>query len=386
MKHLPSSTRVVIVGGGVIGLAISSHLARLGETDVLVLEKEHLLGSGSSAASAGGLRQQFAEEANVLFAMEGVRQIRRQKEETGFDPEFKEHGYLLLAGTDLRVAELARNVARQQRLGLPAEMLTPGEIADRYPVLRTDDLTGAAFCGTDGYCDPHAVVMAFADTTRKFGGRIETGVEVTGFSRNGDAVTGIRTSRGTVTAEFTVIAAGPRAGGMADLVDLALPLSPCRRQIFSTHPFGFPGDLPLVIDFDHPLYFRPETGGVILSAAETEETRNFDLTLEKSGLPDLVEKAVHRCPSLESATISGGWAGIRTLTPDGLAILGDAPGRPGLLLAVGMSGHGITHAPAVGLALAERIISGASRTLPLAPFHAGRFTGAAGAPGGVIQG
>ena len=386
MCELPQNARVVIIGGGVIGLSIASHLTRLGECDVLVIEKERLLGSGSSAASAGGLRQQFAEDVNVLYAMEGVRQIRGLKEETGFDPEFKEHGYLLLAGTSKRCRELARQVEMQNRLGLQSEMLSPVETSRRFPVLRTDDLDGAAFCATDGYCDPHAILMACADRVRSSGGRIVTDVEVTGFAAEGPRVTGVHTTEGLVGAEFTVIAAGPHGRQVAQQADVALPLSPCRRQIFSTHPFDFPPDLPLVIDLDHPFYFRPESGGVILSAAEVEETRDFSVQLSEAGLPDLVERAVHRCPALASATISGGWAGIRTLTPDGLAILGDAPGRPGLLLAVGMSGHGITHAPAVGLALAERIAHGEARTLPLGPFRADRFAGPGVDPEGVIAG
>ncbi len=209
---------------------------------------------------------------------------------------------------------------------------------------------------------------------------------MTGFKGNGHRITGVDTSRGPVRADFTVIAAGPHGGEVARMADLTLPLKPCRRQIFCTHPFDFQPDLPLVIDLDHPFYFRPEGGGVILSAAEVEETRDFNLELSETGLPDLVERAVHRCPSLLTATISRGWAGIRTLTPDGLAILGDAPERPGLLLAVGMSGHGITHAPAVGLALAERIVHGRSKTLPLEPFRADRFPAPGVARAGVIEG
>ena len=168
------------------------------------------------------------------------------------------------------------------------------------------------------------------------------------------------------------------------MAGLDLPLAPCRRQIFATHPIDVPKDLPLVLDLDDPFYFRPEAGGVILSAAEVEETRSFDLTLDEGGLDALVTRAIHRCPMLADATIARGWAGIRTLTPDGSAILGDAPGRPGLLLAVGMSGHGITHGPAVGLVIAERIVHGEATSLPLAPFAADRFGDERGHGGGVI--
>ena len=372
MSALPESTRVVIIGGGIIGLSVAHHLSLAGEHDVLLLEREPLLGSGSSAASAGGLRQQFGEEANVLFAIEGVRQVRSLFEDTGFDPEFRTYGYLLLAVTASRLALLEREVAMQNRLGLPSEILTPAEIARRFPVLAVDDLAGAAFLKTDGYCDPHAIVSGFAAAARSRGVRIEHGTEVTGLLRDGPAVRGVVTPKGTVRAEWTVNAAGPYGGTVAALAGLSLPLKPLKRQIFTTHPFDFPQDLPLVIDMDHPFYFRPEGGGVILSAAEAEETRDFDLTLDEAGLEALVERAVARCPALADAEISGGWAGLRTLTPDGCAILGEVPGIPGLILAVGMSGHGITHAPAVGKALAERML-GLEETLPLDAFRVDRF-------------
>jgi glycine/D-amino acid oxidase-like deaminating enzyme len=374
VNDLPKDCRVAIIGGGVIGLSIGFHLTKLGITDLVVLEAENLLGTGSSAASAGGLRQQFSEEANILYAMEGVRQIRRLLEETGFDPEFREHGYLLLACSESRLKALTKDVALQNRLGLPSEILTPGEIGDRFPELETGDLTGAAFLETDGYCDPHAILMAFAEGIRKAGGVILTETEATGLLLDGPAVVGVETVRGEVRADVVVNAAGPHGGAVAAWAGLDLPLRPCRRQIFCTHPFPFRRDLPLVIDMDHPFYFRPEGEGVILSAAEVEETRDFDLTLLDADLSDLVERAIHRCPALANATISGGWAGLRTLTPDGTAILGPAPGRPGFLLAVGMSGHGITHGPAVGLALAEWIATGEARSLPLDPFRADRFS------------
>jgi sarcosine oxidase subunit beta len=384
MSQLPEKVRVAIIGGGVIGLSIASHLARRGESDVLLLEREKLLGSGSSAASAGGIRQQFAEEANVLYAMEGARQIRDLERETGIDAVFREHGYLLLARTPGTRAKLERDAALQVGLGLPVDILEPAEVRRRYPVLTTDDLAGAAFCGTDGYMEPHALLTAFERTARAGGVRIEKGVRVAGLLRDGDAVVGIRTDSAEVRAEFVVNAAGPRGGEIAALAGLDLPLTPCRRQIFATHPISIPNDLPLVLDLDDPFYFRPEAGGVILSAAEVEETRSFDTALDSGDLGALVARAIHRCPDLAEATIARGWAGIRTLTPDGSAILGDAPGRPGLLLAVGLSGHGITHGPAIGLATAERILDGAVHSLPIEPFRADRFGTEREPAGGVI--
>ena len=386
MSDLPPSARVVIVGGGVIGLSIAHHLGRLGEVDAVLFEREPLPGTGSSGASAGGIRQQFGEEWNILFAMEGRRQILAHRGETGFDPDFREHGYLLLAGSEATRARLLRDVALQNRLGLPTEFLEPAEIARRFPELETGDLVGAAFCGTDGSLDPAALLQGWRRSAEASGIRIETGTPVTAIERAGAAVTGVVTPRGRVAAEFVVDAGGPWGAEIAAMAGLALPLRPCRRQIFVTRPFPIRADLPLVLDLDHPFYFRPEAGGVLLSGAEVEETRSYDRTLDESGLEALVERAVHRCPTLAEAEISGGWAGIRTLTPDGSAILGDAPGVPGLLLAVGMSGHGITHAPAVGRVLAERIVHGAAASLPLEPFRADRFGAGPPRAAGVISG
>jgi len=125
-----------------------------------------------------------------------------------------------------------------------------------------------------------------------------------------------------------------------------LPLRPCRRQIFSTGPVdGVGADWPLVLDSDR-FYFRPETGGVIMSLAEVEEwdppADGNDVPLDRGNLPELARRATERCPILKDARVSGGWAGLRTLTPDTLPVVGAIPSRPGLFVAAGFSGHGIS--------------------------------------------
>jgi sarcosine oxidase subunit beta len=272
------------------------------------------------------------------------------------------------------MAAYERQAALQNRHGVPTEVLSPEDVRRRFPLLRTEDLKGAVFCATDGTCDPHAVVQGFASFARARGVRLATETAVTGLLRDGPAVRGVVTNRGEVHAEYIVDAGGAWAGRIAAMAGVSLPLRPCKRQIFSTRPFPIPKELPLVLDLDRRFYFRPESGGVILSAAEVEEVDHFEPVLDWTGVPDLVERAVWRCPALAEASIAGGWAGLRTLTPDESAILGDVPGVPGLLLAAGLGGHGITQGPAVGLALAERIVHGKARTLSLEPFRLNRFS------------
>jgi sarcosine oxidase subunit beta len=366
---------VVIVGEGIVGAAVAHHLTRLGVTDVLLVEAERVPGAGSTGRSAGGLRQQFAERSEIAYAREGVSQIARLEADTGFDPGVRRTGYLLLASESATAARLSAEADLQREEGLDVETLDADELGRRFPLLRTDDLALGNFCASDGECDPSAVLAGFLAAARSRGARMRERVEATEVIVEHGRAKGLRTTAGTVAASTVVIAAGARAGELASTAGVALPLTPCRRQIFQTALLpDLDPDHPLTIDHDGSFYFRPESGGAILSAMEVEPTATLDVSLDRGVLPDLAERAAHRVPRLAEAEVRGGWCGLRTLTPDDRAILGPAPGVEGLVLAVGLGGHGITHGPAVGLAVAEWIVRGSVASLPFEPYLATRFT------------
>jgi glycine/D-amino acid oxidase-like deaminating enzyme len=365
---------IVVIGQGIVGAAVAHHLTRLGARDVLVIEAEPIPGSGSTGASAGGLRQQFAEACEIAYATEGVRQIANLEADTGRDAEVRRTGYLLLASERATAARLRAEAELQRSCGLEIEELDPFDIASRFPLIRTLDLILGNYCPTDGQCDPNAVLQGFLGAARERGARLSENVEATEISMVDGRVTGVKTTAGAIAAGTVVIAAGARAGELAATAGITLPLTPCRRQIFQSTPLPLmPLDVPLTIDHDGSFYFRPESGGAILSAMEVEPTDTLDTSVDRGVLPELALRAAHRVPMLEEAGIQSGWCGLRTLTPDDRAILGPVPGVEGLMLAVGLGGHGITHGPAVGLAVAEWVMYEEVRSLPSDPYRLDRF-------------
>jgi sarcosine oxidase subunit beta len=369
--ELPPSAPFIIVGGGIAGTALAAHLADLGVRGVLLLEREPNLGEGATSRSAGGIRQQFGDPALVLAARETVRMLGTFARDTGIDPAFRSHGYLLLATGEPRARKLREEAAMQRGLGLDVEVLDAAGVKRRFPCLEAGDVLAGAFCGTDGYLAPHALVEGYRAVARRGGAEIRTSREVLSLEIAGGRVAGVRVGDALVAAPAVAVAAGADAGPLLAAAGVPVPLRPTLRRLWFTHAIpALPRDLPLVLDLDQPFYFRPEAGGALLSLAEVEEGgRSESAAGDGAALPErLVERAVNRCPLLGDARLLRGWSGRRTLTPDDRPVVGPAPGVAGLHLAVGFGGHGITHAPSLCRALAETVAGGRPRTLDLAPF------------------
>ena len=380
---LPATAPCVVVGGGIAGVALTAHLADQGMTGVALVEREPGLGEGATAKSAGGIRQQFADPELVRAAQATVVMIAGFAEHTGVDPAFRPHGYLLLATEEARARRLRDEAQVQRTLGLEVETWDAAQTRRRFPCLAVDDVRAANFCGTDGYLAPHALLEGFRARARRGGASFHTSREAIALEIERGRVTGVRTSGGRVSSPMVAVALGADAGPFLERVGIRLPLRPTLRRLFFTHPLpDLQPTLPLVLDLDRPFYFRPEAGGVLMSLAEVEEGGRAErATADEGALPDrLVERAMNRCPLLGNARLLRSWSGQRTLTPDDRPVVGPAPGIEGLWLAVGFGGHGITHAPSLGLALAEAMAGGAARSLPLEPYRADRAALAATPP------
>ena len=365
--------KVVIIGGGVTGLSVAYALARRGVRDVTLLEREQLA-SGSTGRSAGGIRLQFSDAVNIRLAQRSVQVFERFAEEFGAECDFRQYGYLILATTAEEETLFRRNVDLQRSLGVPVEVLTPEEAGRLIPGLRIDDLRVATFCPKDGYADPYSVAMAFAAAARRLGARILEGHAVTSLDRQGDRITGVRTSAAAFAADVVVNAAGPWAAEVARLAGLDVPILPYRRQVFVTEPFAdLPEQLPMVIDFLPHFYFRREGPGILFGMTDLHEPPSFNTTVDWTFLEQVVERALHRIPPLARASVRRGWAGLYDTTPDSNPILGAVPGLDGFIMAAGFSGHGFMLSPAVGECLAELIATGTSRAIDLSPLAIDRF-------------
>ncbi len=367
--------QVAIIGGGIVGLSIAYHLAARGCGDVCVLEGGQI-GQGATARATGGIRQQFSREVNVRLSQESLRFFERFEEEMGSSPGLRQVGYLFLASAEEEWASMQESALLQRRLEVPVELLTPEEARRLVPGLHIDDLVGATYCGTDGIADPHAVVQSFAREARRLGVRILEGHEVAGILLERGRVSAVKVKDGEpIAAGVIVNAAGVHARAVGRMAGVEIPVEPHHRQAFVAEPLTeLPGTIPLTVDLRSGTYVHVErNGSIVLGGGDHGDRRGFDERLDWSLLPRLIDAVTSRLPALEAARVRRGWAGLREMTPDELAIVGPVPAIEGFFVAAGFSGHGFMHAPAVGRVMTELILDGKASTVDISCLSLERF-------------
>jgi len=361
----------VVIGGGIHGASIAWQLTNGGLRNVVVLEA-HRLAQASTGLSVGGIRQQFSHPSNIALSRESIRVFEHFEERFGVDIELRQVGYLFLARTDSVWRAFLGDVELQRTHGVPVEVLSRDEIADRWPYIAAGELAGGTFGPEDGYADPYKAAMGFVRAARGLGVRFEERCEVTGIGVQRGRVVGVSTSRGAIETPVVVIAAGAWGARVAGLAGIRLPVLPIRRQVFATRPFdGIPGPVPMILDVEPAFYLRGEGPALLLGMSDPNEPPGFETTVDDSFKLEVADAAVKLVPALERAEILRGWAGLYAVTPDNNPIIGELPVQ-GLFCAVGFSGHGFQQAPAVGRVLAELILSGRT-DLDLSPYAWARF-------------
>ncbi len=367
---------VIIVGAGVIGCSAAFHLSRLGVRDLLILEKEAAAAQGSTARANGGIRGQWSTAVHIRFSQYSLEAFKRFEEATGGDCGLLQAGYLFLCAGAESEGALAANFALQQQLGVPNRWLNPGEIQGLAPYAACGDLRAGTFSPEDGFIDPHGTAHGYLRAALRAGARIRLETEVMEVLRDSSGAAGVRTAAGRTESRCIVNAAGPFAGVVARRAGTEIPVAPVRRMIACTEPVaGAPPVIPMTVDMDTGLLIRREGPGIILAYADPADPPGFDTGFDPAFIEVVSEKALIRFPFLEEAQITPRrcWAGLYPETPDHHAILGESPDLRGFFLAAGFGGHGVMHSPAAGLALAELITGGASRTLDIAPLKPERF-------------
>lgn len=378
---------IVVIGGGVTGLSIAFHLAQRGVRDVVVVEK-NFVASGATGKSSACIRQHYSTPETCRMVLKALRFFEQFEELTGGrTASFVRTGYLL--GVDDRLRrQMEASVALQQSAGINTRLITPDEIRELEPRLRTDDLVAGCYEPDSGYADPSQTAQGFAGTARDRGVRILEQTQVVGILTRDDRIAGVRTSKGEIKAPIVVNAAGTWGGEIGRMAGLEIPITVCRHKInFVAWPQDAIRPHPLVYDFVTNIYTRPETGGLILvgslDSAEADdrvdpdayqEGVSFDETL------DALSRVAQRFPVLERGTVAKGYAGCFDVTPDWHPIL-DKVGPEGFYVAVGFSGHGFKLSPAVGEMMAELITEGPQPGSDVGAFRLSRF-----AEGKLIRG
>jgi sarcosine oxidase, subunit beta len=371
MKH---TADVVIIGGGCMGASVAFHLARRGIREVVLVERESMLGTGSTGRNAGGVRHQFSNEANIRLSIESIGMLRQFKEEVGYEIDFHPDGYLFLLSTPSSVAAFRKNVEIQRACGINVQWLDAAGAQRLAPGLDADGVLGATFCPDDGIADPNGVTMGFAKAAQALGVEIERETEVTALDVEAGRIAGVRTSRGGISTHVVVNAAGPYARQVGRLAGVDVPVDPHRRHIFIAQDFTkpVPPNRIMVIDFDTTFYFHREGAGMLFGMGDPQEPAGFDTTVRWDFLPEVTQVAMQRLPALEDASISHAWAGLYEMSPDGNPLIGAAPDVTGFFLVNGFSGHGFQHSPAAGRILAD-LIAGRDPGLDITSFAPDRF-------------
>ncbi|WP_426036710.1 NAD(P)/FAD-dependent oxidoreductase [Cypionkella sp. TWP1-2-1b2] len=371
---------VVILGGAVMGSFSAWFLRKQGFAGrITVVEKDATYAFSSTARSAASIRTQFGTPSNIALSLFGVDFFRNVKAHFGpqADIGYRENGYLILGGQDV-VANRMAGVVMQQAQGADVIALTPAAVKIRFPYLNTDDIGIGTFGQTgEGWFDAWSLLSLVRSNARALGVEyIET--EATAILSAGDRVTGVRLASGdTVSCDLCVMAAGAASGRLMATLGVNLPVSPRKRTVFS---FRAPVDgatFPMLFDRSG-IWIRPEGKGFI-GGIQPPADRDPDATGDYEPDHDLLQDPfwpllAHRIPAMEELRLERSWAGhyeVNALDHNG--VVGPHDQLSNLIFATGFSGHGVMHAPAVGRAVAEWIISGCYATIDMAPLSWNRI-------------
>ncbi len=367
-----STADIVIIGGGIIGCSTAYFLTERGNHKIILLEKD-LLAQASTGLCVGGIRQQFSNPANIILSQETLRIFKKFNEELGVPIDFCQTGYLFLAQKKNTWKDFLSSIKLQHQYNVPVDLLSPEQIRSLWPYLETKDILGGTFCPDDGYADPYSVTLTLANIAKKSGVKIFEKTKVLDIEINENRLMDVRTSNGKISTPIVINAAGAWGGEIARMVGLNLPVKPYRRQVFATKAFNaMVRPVPMVIDQDELFYFRGEGPTIIMGMSDPQEPPSFNTHVDRQFLEKLITVAIHRAPILEQAEIQRGWGGLYAITPDENPIIGHIKEIEGFYCAVGFSGHGFQHGPAVGQIISQLVLEGKS-DFDLHPFAYDRF-------------
>ncbi|MEX0302449.1 MAG: FAD-dependent oxidoreductase [Leisingera sp.] len=363
MTELPSTAKAVIIGGGIIGCSTAYHLAKMGWTDTVLLERKKL--TSGTTFHAAGLVGQLRSNANITQLLGySVDLYKKLEEETGLGTGWKMNGGLRLACNEERWTEVKRQATTAHSFGLDMQLLTPKEAQDLWPLMDISDVIGAAYLPTDGQANPSDITQALAKGARMAGAKIFEDTKVTDLEIDNGKIRAVVTEHGRIECEKVIVCAGQWTRDFAARFGVNVPLVPMEHQYMVTEAFGVPGNLPTLRDPDRLTYYKEEVGGLVMGGYEPNPIpwavngipKGFHYTLLDSNFDhfeQIMELALGRVPALENAGIKTLTNGPESFTPDGNFIVGEAPELKNFFVGAGFNAFGIASGGGAGMVLAE---------------------------------
>ena len=372
-RPLPESAAVVVIGGGVGGASVAYHLAELGQTDVVLVDRSELT-SGSTFHSAGLVGQLRADPTLTRMNMYSV-ELYRQLQATEHAPGWVECGGVRLASSTERMEQIRRQISWATAFGLPLQEISAEEAHELFPLIDVDGVVGGAYLASDGYLDPSQLCNALANLARGMGVQVHPHTRVTGIDAGSGRVERVHTDRGTIACETVVNCGGMFAAEIGRMLDVRLPLVPMSHQYVVTDAFldRLERPLPTLRDPDLLVYFRQEVDGLVMGGYErnaepwTATPHSYDaIPADFNGrlLPEnwdrfeeITANSQVRVPAMADAGLRKVINGPEAFTPDNEFILGETD-VDGFFVAAGFCAHGIAGAGGIGKVMAEWIVSG----------------------------
>ena len=371
-NDLPTKARAVIIGGGVSGCSVAYHLAKLGWTDIVLLERKQLT-SGTTWHAAGLIGQLRGSQNMTRLAKYSADLYVKLEAETGVATGMRQVGSITVALTEERKHEIYRQASMARAFDVDVREISPAEVKEMYPHLNISGVVGAVHLPLDGQCDPANIAMALAKGARQRGAKIVEGVKVTKVHTKDGRVTGVSWAKdgeqGTIEADIVVNCAGMWARELGAQNGVNIPLHACEHFYLITEPIPGLTRLPVLRVPDECAYYKEDAGKMMLGAFEPvakpwgmagiPEDFCFDqLPEDFAHFEPILEMGVNRMPMLGTAGIHTFFNGPESFTPDDRYYLGEAPELSGYLVAAGYNSIGIVSSGGAGMALAQWINDG----------------------------
>ncbi|WP_170765645.1 GcvT family protein [Ruegeria lacuscaerulensis] len=366
---LPSHSSVVVIGGGIMGCSTLYHLAQMGVSDAILLERNKLT-SGTTWHSAAQVRALRHSQNLTRMIQYSVDLYSRLEQETGQSVGWIQKGSLSIAANKDRLTHIKRQEALAHAYGVSATSISAEEAKERWPMMNADDVIGAVWSPEDGRVSPSGVCAALIKAAKGLGAKLFEDTGVTGILTENGRVRGVETTQGTVMCDAIALCAGLWSREVGAMAGAEVPALACEHFYLLTKPIdGIVGNTPTLSDHDNHLYIRDDSGGLLVGCFEPtgkpiapgvlDEHFEFGLLPEDwDHFEPMMMNALHRLPALETAEVKMLLNGPESFTPDGMFMLGETAETRGLFLGCGMNSVGIASGGGAGMNLAHCILHG----------------------------
>ena len=373
--HKSQTSDVVIIGAGIIGLAIAYSLLRAGKS-VRIIERSKP-GIGQSTKTGGGIRLAHGSELNIQLTQLSFDTWLNFEKYFNIDPFYRTTGHLFLTAESENV--LLSQAALLERMKVDYDLLSISQMSSYWPQLSSMNFSKGLYCKEGGYLDQHRVIKGYVDTVVSNGVKLLTDTQVDGLLKVNERISGVTTSAGKFHAEWVVNAAGPYAGEVADLVGCQIPFVSRRHELLVLEESAaVPEEIPWLIDMDRQVHMRPDGSGRALIGGflghdEAIDPNTYDPELSEEWSKEVRREASNSfCITNPASKVLKGWSGLYPGTVDYMPVIDET--LPGLVTAAGFSGTGLMHAPVVGEIVADLISSSKRHHVDISSLSSTRFT------------